>query len=503
MLQYILVLLVIVLVVSAQRIKSKKLPKLHEEIKTQFSYIPFIGHAHHFFGSSEDRMNRLKELAYQAYKNKHGIVNVWLGNTLYYGISDPEAAKLLLKSYLDKGPLSRLAHHLIGDGSIFSSVDTWRHRRRILCHATASKHTNNFMEIFERNSNVLVQQLARVAGKGDVSCFDFVYSCSLNSSCETEFGECVQENSEHTFRQAFIEYYNNLSVRPFQFWLHNDAVYRWMPVYRKQVKARNIIHDFVTKLIQRRKNALKSTHQENHKLIYFDAKGNNKTESYTELLMKYSGGDKGYSDTELLEESLMMLMASTDTSTIAICFTLILLSQYRDVQEKIYKEIHSVVGDSGRITLNDINKLEYLDAVIKESLRLYPPVPVIIRYSDKDFELPSGLQVCKGDHLVIHIWGIHRNPQYWGKDAEEFQPERFLNVTPQQLYAFIPFSYGTRNCAGVRHAMIFLKTTLANIIHKYHIEPPTSYECENPLRVKFVVTMKHVHDYKLQMRSRV
>ncbi|CAH0729098.1 unnamed protein product, partial [Brenthis ino] len=495
MLQYILVLLVVVLVLTAQRIKTNKLRKLHEEIKTQFSYIPFIGHAHHFLGSSEDRMNTLKELAYQTYKNKYGIVNIWLGSTLYYVICDPDAAKLLLKSFLDKGTVAKLARHMVGNGTAFASVDTWRHRRRIIRHATAQKHIKNFLEIFERNSNVIVQQLARVAGKGDFSCWDFVCSCSMDSACETIFGEYlrIQENSEHQFVQAFVEYLDNLSVRVLQFWLHNDAVYRWMPVYRKQVKARNIIHDFATKLIQTRKNALKSSHQENR---------NNKTESFVELLMKYSGGDNGYSDTELLEESLTLLIASTDTSTTAACFTLILLSQHRDLQEKVYKEIHSVVGDSGRITLSDINKLEYLDAVVKESMRLYPPVPIIVRYIDRDFKLPSGLQLCKGSETIVNIWGIHRNPQYWGEDAEEFKPERFLNATPQQLSAYMPFSYGTRNCAGYRYAMIFIKTILANVIHKYHIEPPSSYECENPLRVTFAVMMKHVHNYKLQMRSR-
>ncbi|KOB64169.1 Cytochrome P450 [Operophtera brumata] len=153
--------------------------------------------------------------------------------------------------------------------------------------------------------------------------------------------------------------------------------------------------------------------------------------TFLELYIKASGGASGFTNVELREETLVLLLAGTDTSAVGSAFTSLMLARHPEVQNNVYEEIREVLGDSNRsVSAEDLPRLKYLEAVIKESLRLYPPVPMIVRKADKDIKL------------------LHRNPVYWGKDAEEFRPERFLESNLKHPAAFIPFSYGPRSCLG-------------------------------------------------------
>ncbi|XP_046960621.1 probable cytochrome P450 313a4 [Vanessa cardui] len=166
--------------------------------------------------------------------------------------------------------------------------------------------------------------------------------------------------------------------------------------------------------------------------------------TFIELLIENSKDD-AYSLEELRDESVVLLVAGSDTTAVGICTTILLLSQHTDVQERVYKEIIDVIGDSNKpLQLGDLLKLKYTKAVINESLRLYPPTPFINRYCKEDLKLPSGITIPEGTDVIINIWGIHRNPQHWGEDVNVFNPDRFMSK--QIPKAFVPFSYGLRNC---------------------------------------------------------
>ncbi|KOB58062.1 Cytochrome CYP341A13, partial [Operophtera brumata] len=115
---------------------------------------------------------------------------------------------------------------------------------------------------------------------------------------------------------------------------------------------------------------------------------------------------------------------------------------------KLFPQLRDVFGDTDRpLEKEDLMKLSYLERVVKESLRLFPPVPFIIRKVLEDTKLPSGRTMPAGSGIVVSIWGLHRDPKYWGPDAEHFDPDRFLperfNVPP---CSYMPFSSGPRNC---------------------------------------------------------
>lgn len=109
----------------------------------------------------------------------------------------------------------------------------------------------------------------------------------------------------------------------------------------------------------------------------------------------------------------------------------------------------SILDDFSNLDLNQVSKLKYLECFVKETMRLFPSVPIMSRKTLKETELANGLILPPGAQIVMHIFDVHRNPKYWSS-PEEFQPERFFpeNSRDRHTYAYIPFSAGQRNCIG-------------------------------------------------------
>lgn len=119
-----------------------------------------------------------------------------------------------------------------------------------------------------------------------------------------------------------------------------------------------------------------------------------------------------------------------------------MLAMHKDVQEKVVNELHEIFASvDDPIDFETTNKLSYLEMVIKETLRLFPITAFTFRTSVDDFEL-DGYNVPAGSNFFLSVFGLHRNPKYWGEDAgkfipERFEPDRIKNVHP---YAYVPFS---------------------------------------------------------------
>ena len=121
------------------------------------------------------------------------------------------------------------------------------------------------------------------------------------------------------------------------------------------------------------------------------------------------------------------------------------------MQEMVVQELNEVFGDSDRpCTMEDASKLKYLEACIKEGLRLYPSVPIIERTISEDVEV-DGHQIPAGASISLLFYALHRNEDFF-QDALKFKPERFLQQDNSEgqkhPYAFVPFSAGPRNCIG-------------------------------------------------------
>jgi len=133
-----------------------------------------------------------------------------------------------------------------------------------------------------------------------------------------------------------------------------------------------------------------------------------------------------------------------------------------------------------------VRKLKYLEAALQESLRLYPPVPTIIRELDEDITIDNYV-ICKGTNIFLHPRVIHRQPDIW-ENPNEFNPERFYSPTKEHgPFDFIPFSAGPRNCIGEKFALMEEKMTVAVLVRHFRMElidPASSVEVEPSLVMK-------------------
>ncbi|KAJ8732336.1 hypothetical protein PYW08_015066 [Mythimna loreyi] len=476
----------------------------HKLSATKHRPLPLVGHAYLFLGSDEDRMTQFQKLGREAFSNDDGVITLWQGHRLYLVISDAKLAEFLLKTCLEKDDALKCLQLMTGNGSIFAAVNIWRPRRKNLAPTFSPKNLAHFVDIFSRQSVTMVEQLQAAVGREAFSIWQYITTYTMDSVCESTLGVSVnsQKQSEQPFLKAFDRCTQLDSARLCKPWLQNMSVYKMTPSYKEHAQCRDYIWNFVDEIIQSKKQSLKDekvSMAESHQNMKYDG-----LKSFLELLMDNSGGCRSYTDVELREETLVLVLAGTDTSAVGTAFTTMLLARYPDVQEKVYQELQEVFGDSTRpIAAEDLPRLKYMDAVIRETLRLYPPVPIIARKVDKDVTLPSGITLVEDCGLVINIWALHRNPRYWGDDAEQFRPERFLEAPLSHPAAFMPFSYGPRACLGYQYAMMSMKTALSALLRQYRILPATTTEDMKPLRVKFDIMMRDVDNFTIKLVKRL
>lgn len=172
------------------------------------------------------------------------------------------------------------------------------------------------------------------------------------------------------------------------------------------------------------------------------------------------------------------------------------MGQHPDIQEKVYEEVANLAND---MSLTDYSNLKYLEYVIKESLRLYPPVPYISRKVVKNIKVGK-LLLAKNTEIAIHIFDIHRDPKHF-PDPDRFDPARFTpeSTVNRHPYAYIPFSAGLRNCIGQRFAMLELKILIAAIVKRYRILPVTRRE---DLKFKAGLILRTDHDILVRFERR-
>ncbi|KAM3961928.1 cytochrome P450 4C1-like [Aphomia sociella] len=449
-------------------------------------------------------MDTFQLLSDEAQKN-NGLSSLWFGNFLYAVVTDPFAAEKIMKTNLEKDDIMKLSQPLIGNGSIFAPVIIWRPRRKILAPTFGQKTLNGFVKVFYKQSAILVDRLQSMAGKEKFSAFGYVTTYAMDSVCETTMGVNVnaQRNTNHPVVKAFNGFCQMTAARLVRPWLHPPSIYRCMPNYSTFVAHSKLLNDFVDKIIKTKGEEIRNEQNNNN-----EPDVQTKLKSFLELLIEASGDNYGYTDLELREESLVMVLAGTDTSAVGVSFVLLLLAKYPDIQEKVFQEIEHVCGRSEHpIEAEHLPNLKYLDAVLKETLRLYPPVPVIVRKIETPTTLPSGITLPPGVGVIISIWGMHRNPNIWGANAEEFIPERFIDSTLKHPAAYMPFSYGPRSCLGYQYAMMSMKTVVASVVRNYRVLPA---ECQDigasinkeELQLKFEIMMKHADNFQIRLEKR-
>lgn len=176
-------------------------------------------------------------------------------------------------------------------------------------------------------------------------------------------------------------------------------------------------------------------------------------------------------DDLIRDQLLTMLIAGHDTSTALLAWVLYLLGVHDEARQAVVAEVDAVIGaGDAPPTVEQINRLEFLDQVIKETLRLYPPIHVGNRRMPQEQGL-CGYQVGEGTRVMYSIYLSHRDPEHW-REPDAFCPARFARGSEEKVppFTYVPFGGGPRNCIGAAFAQVEARTVLARLFQRFHFE---------------------------------
>ncbi|CAB4269791.1 unnamed protein product [Prunus armeniaca] len=283
---------------------------------------------------------------------------------------------------------------------------------------------------------------------------DLLMRCTLDSIFKVGFGidlNCLEGSSKEgtAFMKAFDE---STALSYFRYVDPFWKLKRFLNLgseasLKKYIK---VIDDFVHQVIRSKR-----------KLLEEQKDVNDKDDILSRFLLESEKDPEEMNDKYLRDIILNFMIAGKDTSANTLSWFFYLLSKNPLIQEKVVQEVRDVVGNQigeakidefvANITDATLEQMHYLHATLTETLRLFPAVPIDGRYAEVDDILPDGFRVRKGDGVNYMTYAMGRMPYIWGKDADDFRPERWLNngiFQPESPFKFVAFHAGPRICLG-------------------------------------------------------
>jgi cytochrome P450 family 6 len=197
---------------------------------------------------------------------------------------------------------------------------------------------------------------------------------------------------------------------------------------------------------------------------------NDRLEQNDHGTLEKNSSEEGLSMNSLAAQAFVFFAAGFETSSTTMTFCLYELSFHQDIQDRLREEIDVVLQKyDGKITYEGIQEMEYLDKVVSETLRKYPPGPNLSRECTKDYKIPgTDVVLEKGMTAFIPTLALHHDPKYY-PEPERFDPERFNEEekAKRHHYVYLPFGEGPRICIGMRFGLMQTKVGLVSLLSKY------------------------------------
>lgn len=388
-------------------------------------------------------------------KNNMGISTVYAVNCL------DSAEKIMMGRY-DEYPKStvlfRALEPLIGDSLLTLNGDKWKKQRKLMAPAFSHLNVKAGYRQMQIATDNMLKSLEEAASTGEVINLDHVmtlvtadiiFRVMFSRHIDGAKGTKVYENF-----QIFHKEQKYFSIKTLINWP------KWVPYFgkrqnKKALKAAKTIRNILSLLIEER-IAIPTEKRPKDMLSAILA----------EFKAEY-GDDLPV--VQLVDHVASFFMAGHETTASATTWAAYLLACSPGDEEKMVENVQAVCGDEP-VGYADLRKLTHVDAVLKEGMRLYAPVPYYPRVITQDMTLRSH-HMKKGSQCTVNSYFIHRNTRWWD-DPDVFIPDRFLTQggTPDHKMAFIPFGAGPRKCPGENFAMVEATLIIASLFRAYHIE---------------------------------
>lgn len=182
-------------------------------------------------------------------------------------------------------------------------------------------------------------------------------------------------------------------------------------------------------------------------------------------------------------------------------YTCLMLAMHPEIDKKVEEEIFEHYTPGDEITHDFLKNFPYLEQVLKEAMRLFPPAPLTLRESMKEVEFDGIGKLPKGTLICAHMYKMQRSKAVWGDNAEKFDPEHF---SPEFLktvdpHAWMPFTAGPRNCIGYAYAMVSMKIALLQLLSRFRFTTKLKFE---DIKLKYCVNIKMIGDESVEAHPR-
>jgi cytochrome P450 len=370
-------------------------------------------------------------------------------------INSPDDIKRVLQdnhfNYQKGERYIRALEPLFGRGLITSEGDLWRRQRRQIQPAFHRTHHHDYANAIVGTTSERLARWREAARTGSpLDLRTDMTELTLAVLMKTIFGRSSGADIEEV-GQAFLTAHHDMNLA---------AVFmpvrlpKWIPTPRRARFARAIrtIDSFITRLVDERK------------------RGAQTSDDFLSLLMAARDDETGaaMSPQQLRDEIITMLAAGHDTVTEALTWTLYLVAEHREVEERVHDEATRVLGTRDPV-VDDVKALAYIGYVVEEAMRLFPPAWGMMRTAIAA-DVLGGFAIPPGARVVISPYVVHRSPALW-PDPERFLPDRFApeHAAGRHRFAYFPFGAGPRQCVGAQFAMLEVPLVAAMLWREFTI----------------------------------
>ncbi|MCG8591408.1 MAG: cytochrome P450, partial [Proteobacteria bacterium] len=408
------------------------------------------------------------------------VVCVRLGPLRTLLLSRPEHVHHVMVTHhrnYEKGDLFAKLKPVAGDGLLFSEGEKWRRERRWVGPVFQRAYVQNVVPTMGRLMHEVLDGWERKHAGGQT--FDLMPELSrlaLDMVCRALFGAEPPGASFHDRIDEGLAHANYLLN-------HYLTPPLWVPTRRNRAARRTLegIHDAIRHMLA----AARADPERSGDLM----------RRLVEARDEETGEPVG--EAALIDQMITLLVAGHETTAMALCWSFHLLGQHPEASARLREEADAVLGDTAPDAAA-VERLEFATRVVKESLRLYPPIWAIPRQA-KSEDAIGGYRVPRRTMVTLSPWLTHRHPEFWDEPLA-FDPDRFSEERSRERprHAYFPFGAGGRSCVGEDFAMLEATLALAMTVHRFDVRPVT----DHPMIPDPILTLRPRFGLRVRLDSR-
>jgi len=437
-------------------------------ISKKYNYPPKLSIFRFFLDAEGVRRNPIPYHE-KYFRNFGDSFSIKIGSSRHIILSrDNEVAQYILqknqKNYHKSKFQSVYLSKYLGKGLLTVDGDFWLKQRRLIQPAF---HKQKMNQLVENMRLTIISELDGISEDKKVDLFPIMSELAFNVVAKSLFQFSIPEEKLNRIKFIIEEVQNFLikEIRlPHKAW--------WFSVsgqVKKHLALAEENNSIIEEIIEERTNS------------------KNEVNDLLNMLLetRYEDTGEGMSVKQLIDEIKILFIAGHETTANALTFTLHLLGNNPEVQQKVFDEIKKVESETDDV-VEQLQRMTYTNAVLNESMRLFPPAWITDRQNVEDDTL-AGFDIKKGTLIGVSFYELHRNPKYW-ENPNLFNPNRFLGEEKKHsMQYFYPFGAGPRMCIGAGFAIYEMCLAVSHIIKNYKITSSRTTVQFNPL-----ITLKPV-----------